>query len=204
MDIVETQVWNEPSDVGHRLAELGLSRDALLRVVAAALSAAADATPFHPVNAAGTFAYQSGTWALRDQFIGDDWQVDRSDAVEAIKNDKIKIKVVFSNVDHACDSVQSPKARSRKGAGAQRACQGNLFEYLPQYAKQLSDEWATFYLMVDAQGAAELSRTVIKGNNFDTPIERIYLSDGSDFEGELLPLDEGDIADDFEPLVARK
>ena len=115
MDIVETQVWNEPSDVGHRLAELGLSRDALLRVVAAALSAAADATPFHPVNAAGTFAYQSGTWALRDQFIGDDWQVDRSDAVEAIKNDKIKIKVVFSNVDHACDSVQSPKARSRKG-----------------------------------------------------------------------------------------
>ena len=204
MGVVETQVWKDSWDIDRRLGELGLSQTGLLNVVSVALSAASDATPFHPVNAAGTFAYQSGTWALRDEFVEEGWQIDRLDAVEAIKHETLKIKVVFSNVDLACDDDHYPKARSRKGAGAQRACEGNLFEYLPHFAKEQSGEWATFYLMVDAQGAAELSRTVIKGSNFDAPIERIYLTDGSEFDGELLSLDEGDYADDFDPLVARK
>lgn len=204
MDVVETKVWKEPWDVDRRLTEIGLRRDGLLRVVIEALSSAADATPFHPANAAGTFAYQSGTWALRDAFVGDAWQVDRSDAVEAIKNDALKIKIIFANVDLACDDDQPPKARSRKGAGAERACSGNLFGYLPQYAAKPMAGWATYYLMVDADGAAELSRTVIKGSNFDTPIERIYLSGGMKFDGEGLSLDEGDVAEDFDPQVARK
>lgn len=203
MDFVETRVRKEQWDVDRRLAELGLIRPGLLRVVDVALSAAARATPFHPANAAGTFSYQDGTWALRDEFHNNGWEVDRSDAVEAIRRPSYGIKVVFSNVDLACDDNQPPRARSRKGAGAERACIGNLFGFLPTVARPPSGEWKTYYLMVDAQGACELSLTTISGGNFDTPVERIYLSDGSDFDGSRLMLDDGE-AEDFDPQVERK
>jgi hypothetical protein len=69
MKRVETVVRREPWEVGARLAELQLGPiGRLLRVRSIAISASADATPFHPANAAGTFAYQHGTFALRDEF----------------------------------------------------------------------------------------------------------------------------------------
>ncbi len=64
MDIVETQVLIEDWDVDRRLSELDLNRAKLLEVVDVAVSAGADSTPFHPANAAGTLAYQYGTWSL--------------------------------------------------------------------------------------------------------------------------------------------
>lgn len=204
MERVETTILKEAWDVGRRLSELDLDRKGLLSVMQTALSAAGDATPFHCSNSAGTFAYHYGTYALRNIYVGDEWEVERSDGVEAIKNDRLKVKVIFSNVDQACNDNKPPKARSRKGAGSERACVGNLFGYLPTYSNMPSDEWATFYLMVDAEGAGELSRTRIKGNNFDVPIERIFISDGSDFDGGSQSFDDSDLADDFDPMVARK
>lgn len=61
---------------------------------------------------------------------------------------------------------------------------------------------ALYYLMVDQNGAAELTRPVVSNGTFATPIERIYLSDGGD-DGAAL-LGEDDIAGDFDPQVARK
>lgn len=204
MEFIETRIRKEQWDVDRRLAELSLTRDGLLRARAIAMGAAADATVFHPANAPGMLAYIQGVYALRDQFVGDEWEMDRSNGVEMIRNDRLLLKVGFSNVDQACDDEQDPRARSRKGAGTERACHGNLFPYLPKYAPDPADEWATFYLMVDVDGAVELSRPVIRGDNFGPFLERNYLSDGSDFDGESLALDEGDVADDFDPLVARK
>ena len=43
----------------------------------------------------------------------------------------------------------------------------------------------------------------IRGSKFGTPIERIYLSDSSVFEGARLPLDEDDVVD-FDPSAIRK
>jgi hypothetical protein len=112
--------------------------------------------------------------------------------------------VIFSNVDLACNDDQGPKPRSAKGAGAERACIGNLFGVLPQYAPRQADESATFYLMVDETGAVELTRPVVRGGTFSAYVERIYLSDGSDMDAERILLDDGDRADNFDPRVARK
>ncbi|MGB8900742.1 MAG: hypothetical protein WCC90_16555 [Methylocella sp.] len=120
----------------------------LLRVRSTAIAASADATPFRPPNAAGTLAYQHGTFALRKVYVGEDWRLERPDGVETIVNEARKVRVVFANVDIACDDDLKPKPRSRKGAGAERVCLGNLFGSLPEYAPEQPEGWATFYLMV--------------------------------------------------------
>jgi hypothetical protein len=133
-----------------RLKDLGLSLESLLTVVNMAIHAARNATPNHCANAASTYAYQDGTFGLRDKFVGEDkdWAVDRTNGVEAIFNAKLKVSVIFSNVDIACNDQQLPRPRSAKGAGAERACVGNLlFGYgeLPHYAPTAPKGQATFY-----------------------------------------------------------
>lgn len=204
MEAAPTKVLGEPWEVGPRLKELGLTLEGLRTVAAVATAERANATPFHCANAAGTFAYQSGTYALRDQFVGKDgWQVDRRDGIEAIYNPTTGARVAFSNVDLTCDENHGPKPRSDKGAGAERACAGNLFPDLPAYSKGHAD---TFYLMVDEAGMAELTRPVIKGGTFSSYSERIFLyrADDGDDLGRKLSLDDSDAITHFDPEVLRK
>lgn len=205
MSMVETVVVREPWDVARRLAELQLGPLArLLKVRSVAISASADATDFHPANAAGTFSYQHGTFALRNEFVDDVWRLARPGGVEAIRNETTKVMVVFANVDVACSDVLRPKPRSRKGAGAERVCDGNLFGSLPEFAPRQLDGWATYYLMVDEDGAAELTRPVVKNGTFTNYVERIYLSNGDDLDREALALDDGGPTENFDPQVVRK
>lgn len=203
-----TRVLREDHEVGTRLAELQLDRAKLLRVRDVAIGAAADATPYHPANAAGTFSYQHGTFALRHEFDGEQWRGDRPNGVEAISNEAVRRRVVFANVDIACDDEHQPRARSNKGAGAERLCAGNnLFGDLPHYAAKQSiseDGWVTYYLMVASNGAVELTCATVENNKFSQLIERLYLSDGSDIEPEAKRLDDDGPADRFDPQVARK
>jgi hypothetical protein len=204
VDSIVTQILREPWDVDRRLAELGLTRKSLLKVVAVATSEAATVTPYHCANAAGTLSYQHGTWALRDEFVGPVWTLERPNNVEAIWNDSIRVRIVFSNVDIACDDDQRPKPRSDKGTGAERVCVGNLFGSLPSYAPRQYAGEATYYLMVDQRGAAELTRPVISGGMFSTYIERIYLTEGADLPGEGLSFATDDAVTDFDPVIVRK
>jgi hypothetical protein len=204
MDVVKTTIFREPWDVDRRLNEMQLTREGLLVARDVALQESANATAFHPANAAGTFSYHHGTWALRDQFVGKKWIEDRTDGIEAICNDPLKIKIAFCNVDLACDDNHSPKPRSKKGAGAERASGGGLFADLPQYAPRPAGDYALYYLMVDENGAAELTRPVLKGGTFVTPVERLYLSYGGDHGGALLVEDNEGPADNFDPQVVRK
>jgi len=201
---IETVILKEPWDVDRRLAEFQLTRGGLLKVRNIAIAAGADATPFHPANAEGTLSYQHGTFALRNEFVGDEWKVHRPNGVEAIRNQKLNLSVVFTNVDVACSDQFEPKPRSHKGSGAERVCQGNLFSWLPSYAEVPSKGEATYYLMVAENGAAELTRVVVEGGTFVRYIERIYLSDGDDLKLEPVILDEGEVADNFDPQVVRK
>ena len=207
MDAIETKIFQEPWDVDRRLKELKLDRKRLLAVRDIAMNSSMNATPFHPLNAAGTFAYQDGSWALRDKFVvaDDEWEVDRSDGVEAIKCEALKLRVVFSNVDVACDSSQVPKPRSRKGAGAERASGISLFGELPHFAPRPTGGWALYYLMMDERGAAELTRPVVRAGTLIAAVERLFLSTGEEDEAEkVLGGDTDDIADDFDPQIARK
>jgi hypothetical protein len=204
LDIIKATILHEPWDVDRRIYEMQLTREGLLSARTIAMNEAAYATPFHPSNAAGTFSYHNGTWAIRDKFVGKVWVVDRDDGIEAIRNETLKLKIAFSNVDLACEDNHSPKPRSRKGAGAERAGGPDLFGDLPHYVSRPTGNYALYYLMVDPRGAAELTRPVVKGGTFMTPIERIYLSRSGDDDGALLLDDNSDIASGFDPQVARK
>ncbi len=204
IDAVETIIRREPWEIEPRLKELGLTCEGLLEARDIAIHESGNATLFHAANAAGTYSYHGGTWALRDRFVGTDWTVDRSDGVEVIKNEKLKVKVAFSNVDLACNTAHMPKPRTKKGAGAERAMGGGLFGDLPQYAPRQTGEWQFFYLMVDPDGAAELRRPVVKGGTFVAAIERNYLSDGGDGRDDKLLDNPDDTPIEFEPQIARK
>jgi hypothetical protein len=209
MPVTETIIRREDWEVRPRLTELRSDRDALLRVRTTAVGAAADATPFHPANAAGTLSYQHGTFGLRIEHVGTKgWQSDRTAGVEAISNTDIRVRFVFANVDVACDDEHEPRARSDKGAGAERLCAGNgLFDYLPRFADETDptqEGWMTFFLMVAPDGAAELSRVMVKGGRFEKFLERLYLSDGSDLDTDAKLLDDDQTADQYDPKVARK
>lgn len=204
MDTVSTILRREAWETEPRLVELTLTRKGLLEVRDIAVHESANATAFHAANASGTYSYHGGTWALRDRFVGADWTVDRADGVEAIRNEKLKVKVAFSNVDLACTPDHIPKPRTKKGAGAERAIGGGLFPDLPQYAPRQTSDWQFFYLMVDSDGAAELTRPVVKGGTFVAAIERIFLSNGGDDDATKLIDNPGDAPIDFEPQIARK
>ncbi|MBL8905269.1 MAG: hypothetical protein JNM20_01205 [Rhizobiales bacterium] len=206
MDPVETIILRESWEVEPRLKELGLSRKKLLEARDIAINDAANATAFHAANAAGTYSYHAGTWALRHLFVGKEWKLDRADGIEAIRDDARKVRIAFSNVDLACDASHVPKPRTKKGAGAERAITGDLFPNSPRYAPNKTGEWQFFYLMIDQNGAAELTRPIVRGGTFIAATERIYLSTGSGDDGDGLGRrdDAGDSPVEFEPQIARK
>jgi hypothetical protein len=208
MAVTTTKIFREDWEVLPRLVTLLLKKEKLLTVRTVAIGAAAEATQFHPANAAGTLSYQHGTFALRNEHVGiDGWVQDRPNGVEAIKNESIRVRLVFANVDVACSDEHEPRARSGKGAGAERLCAGNgLFDDLPRFIddKRGSDGWITFYLMVAANGAVELSRATIEYGQFKHFSERLYLSDGSDLDTVPSVVDDDVHADEFDPKVERK
>lgn len=205
MAYAQTELRREPWDVDRRLATMKLSRKTLMEIADVALNEASNATPFHPANSAGTFSYHQGTWALRDRYVGKEgWALERLEGVEAIYNSDLKLRVVFANVDNACLDEQPPKPRSKKGSGSERASSGNLFPDLPQYAPLQTGGGATFYLMVDARRAAELTQPIVEDGTFASYVERIYLRDaGEDRDVEVF-LDDGDDSVEFDPQIIRK
>lgn len=207
MAVSETIILTAPVDIKRRVTEMQLDVTKCLRVRDTAAAAAADATPFHAANAAGTFSYHYGTFALRLEFVGKSWRQARPNGVEVIENEELRIRVVFANVDVACNLNHRPKARSERGAGAERLAQGNLFDALPTYGDSDAtdkDGWIVYFLMVDEKGAVELTRAGISGGTFTKPVERIFLSDGTDLatEPDVKPNDQSTV--EFDPQVTRK
>lgn len=204
----ETILLKEPWDVDRRLAELGLTKEGLIRAVQVARAERNNATALHPANAPGTFAYHHTIAAIRREFIGMEWEIDRSDGIETIRNDARGIKVSFCNVDVACGK-EHPKPRSEKGAGAERASGPTLFEHagaedLRPMVRVPVGGSALFYLMVDQQGRAELTRPVIARRTFVAAVERIFLIEDGEDEATVLPIETDGIADGFEPQIVRK
>jgi len=202
MDALETVISRDTWDADRRFKEMELSRPGLLAVRGVAMGERASATPFHCSNSPGTLAYHQATWALRNEFVGGNWALCRQDGIEGIRNDALKIKIAFSNVDLACDDNHIPKPRSEKGAGAERAS-GTLFGDLPHYAERPTGDVALYYLMVDQYGAAELTRPIVKNRTFVSAVERIYVTDGEDDGTALLEIDNPASAS-FDPQVVRK
>lgn len=201
LSVVRKALW----EVDARLHQLGLDRSRLVKVRNMARSASADATPFHPINAPGTLAYQHGTFGLRDEFVGRGWELARPEGVEAIFNIKANAMLAFANVDVACNDFNEPKPRSRKGSGSERVAQGSLFGVsLPQFAPRRLGGTTLFYLMVDDEGATELSVPVVENGTFVAYLERNFLLSGAAADPFGRIEDNDDVVDNFDPQVIRK
>ena len=57
--------------------------------------------------------------------------------------------------------------------------------------------------MADENGAAELTRPHVRGGTFVGAIERLYLSFGGE-GGLAMSIEDGGVADGFDPQIARK
>lgn len=204
MAFIQTIIRRDPWDTEPRLMELGLTSQGLRRVRDASQAAKANTTAFHAANAPGTYAYHEGVWCLRDEFSGDEWEVERPGGVEAIVNLKTGVRVAFANVDKCCDINHDPRPRSSKGPEAERLCQGNLFGELPSFTKQeTSIGLPIFYCMVDPDGRIELSRPTIVGKSFGPCVERIFISSGND-ESVVQPARSDNDVVEITPTVTRK
>jgi len=208
MRFIETVIRRDAWEVEPRLAQIGVTSSGFRRVRDVACAARANVTNFHAANAPGTLAYQDGVWCLRDEFVGEDWLMERPGGVEAIVSLKSQVRIAFANVDRCCDENHHPLPISEKGSGAETLCEGNLFDGLPTFAReQTSLGIPLFYCMIDPDGRVELSRPTIVGRTFGPCVERNFISNGpgDDDDGSKLfvdPLD--DDAVQITPTITRK
>lgn len=208
-DYSETKVAREAGQVAVLLSDLNLSVDGILAIRDAAHSHRQDASPLMALNAPGSLAYHYGVLELRQQFLGEHWEIDRIAGVEGISHTNRKIKIAFQNVDVACSVVTDPKPCSDKGAGAERECEGNLFEFsgvaAPKMVRAKALPKASYFVMVDDKGAVEISRPVIENGKYTGFIDRIFVSDGSDYgRGLDIGGDAPPPIDDFDVSVVRR
>lgn len=207
MENISPKTITDPEMGDLYLARLELEREKLIAAGHHALAAAATASPLHPSNAAGMFAYMDGVKGLRAENLGGNWEIFSEEGVEGIRNDVLKLRVLFVNVNQACRKAD-PKARSRKGAGSERVACGDMFEAagidLPISVVKFYGDHKTYYLMVDQFGAMELSLPVVKNGQFLRCIDRVFLIEGGDLDAVDFGINEPTNDPDLDIVVSRK
>lgn len=210
-----TDVINTVSSADTVLAELRLTREGLCTAVEAAIEAGSTITANHPNNSYGTYKYHEGTAALRDQFVGENgWVRDSNNNIESIYNPDLGIKVVFQNVDLACNPAHIPQASTPKKAGTQRCIETNsLFQsseipHLYNPTEKIGTK--TYYLMVSAnfeevESELTLVTELTPNGQFKNVAQRVFLSyadwyASADREYEK----EEEAADDITVEISRK
>jgi hypothetical protein len=212
--VTASRIISQDYEVGSRLDQLGLTAAELIEVVKQAVAAKAAYVLNFPLNAAGQLSYIYGTGALRDMLRMKGWVIDRTGNIEATFNPETGMKIVFQNVDSACDDDRDPKAISDKGPAATRAVdlgQRSLFrEFDEEDERQRARENASlWYLCVYINGddvRAELAfPRSIEERQFKDFNERIYVIKPGEWLS-IVPkeVDNEPPAQDFEINVTRK
>jgi len=206
-------IFEEEPEIDSELIKMDLTRPDLIKVVQECVLAHNNATAHHPANAPGWLAYCFGTGALRDIFCTKEkghWEVNRKDSVESILNENKRIKIVYQNVDSAAESYKDPKARSKKGAGSERAVATNQMNLFPQNETSTLRINGTniWYLCVSIKPSrvhAELSlpESLVDGQ-FSKFLKRIFILKGDDFSDFSISNIDLDSGPDVDFQVARK
>ncbi|WP_339863278.1 hypothetical protein [Thalassospira alkalitolerans] len=214
--LIKRKSVKEPEQVPARLVEMDLELGPLLRVRDVALLSRSNATRYHAVATPGWNAYSEGLFTLRSQIIGrgrygEHWERYFYKNVEGIINKNRNIIVGFCSVGRAL-TVGVPQRRKECGSVVESLCVSENLELfgsedLPVSSKRMVGDPLFYYLMVDEDGRVELTCPIVKEKRFADYVERIFLSDGTDFDhpnGRLMPLDDNDAIDDFAPQIVRK
>lgn len=208
--MLSTKIFKEDWEVDSRLSFFGVTKDELMTIVEMVVGAKADAVPHDPVTAPGLFSYIYGTRALRDLFASKGWIPDGTKGIESICHPEIGTKVIFQNVDSACDT-RHPKAISGKGMASEEIISLStkcLFEDMEEQ-RQKKINGTTWFFCVSANDEdvrAELSLPLgVRGGQFSGFIERIFILNHGEWKS-FAPSKMADypLFQDFDISVTRK
>jgi len=182
-----TDIYKTPHEIIGKLSEFGVTKKELIAVALQAAAARNNTTPFHPINAPGTYSYMEGVAALRAVFLTKEgWDMDRPSNIEAVTNKESNLTILFQNVDHACGK-SCPQAISGKGEGTKKFIENPtayLFDYMTE-EDQLKENQNVWVLCVSSNGdelRAELSLPrSIEGQQFSSFKERIFIITGDEW-----------------------
>jgi hypothetical protein len=209
-------------DVRNRLSELGWTREQLVEVVIAMVSARNDTTENDPSSAPGWMSWKDGTRRLRELALPMGWQRDETNNVPSVINVEAGLKFTVCNTDDGTGvEGRWPQNRTKKGPAMDQTVSHNtgyLFPLseIPQVVPifkgtKQPGALTTFYLCVYHEGEevrAELSCPIEAQSGFFTDfVERIILiSSGDDYKGINVVPDEGDEggSSEFDIPVSRK
>ena len=208
-----------PIEVRNRLAELGWTREQLVEVIDAMVSARNDTTENDPSSAPGWMSWKDGTRRLREIALPMGWQRDETNNVPSVVNLEKGVKLTVCNTDDSTGvEGHTPQNRTKKGPATDRmiAQQGCLFP-LSEMPNVVSFQGTrqpglltTFYLCVYHEGEevrAELSCPVdAQAGYFTDFVERILLlASGDDYRGiKVVPEIGNHGGTEFDIPVSRK
>lgn len=215
-------VLKSPIDVGNRLHQLGTSKELLMDVVEAVVTARSEITENDPSGSRGWRGWQMGTRRNREVHASSpesDWKRDDRDQIASIINEKIGVRIIVCNTDEGTciEAGRGPRNRSKKGAGTERVVDSQLSLDFPpidrskvvQFPTKHSDAVRTYYLCVYHEGddiRAELSCAVETSNGFFCDFdERIFIVGGEAGESALIKRKTNeDDASEFDIPVSKK
>jgi len=188
--VTEAAILIAPEDVDPALRRLGLERDTLIEAIRyadgeRALCTANDPKGFDLITMNARLAR-----ALRDAFVGDDWEVDETDNQPGIRNPALKVRVIPCNFDeNAGNRLADPTNLRDKGAASRSKTQCNKTAWLPGFEPSPETEKAEYetYVLGTYTASGELRAELSKPLNFSSGkytrfLPRIILLDGT--EGE--------------------
>lgn len=172
-------------EIKSRLAQIDLTINKLSEVAKRAIAQKSSAVSNHPVNAPGTFAYHEGVRAMRDIFVDDvTWKKSVENGIEYIENPSKKIKIMYQNVDHACNRSRDPQPISKRGGIAKRnAISSNQLDLFGRETPS-TNVWVICVSENKGIVNAEISlpAEILKNGCFSHFIERIFILQNHDLE----------------------
>ena len=207
-----------PIEFGNRLEGLGWTRDELLEVVSAMVSARHSCTDNDPSSAPGWMSWKEGTRRLREIGRSKGLHKEEFDQIPCVFDLERKLQFSVTNTDDGT-AIQNktPQNRTKKGPGTESAVTGNkslfdglegLFENVTPISRMSPQPGiiVSWFLMVYCEGdqvQAKLSCPIsVEGGFFADFHERIVLIGPDDDSGGFRR--HPDDGPEFEIPVSRK
>lgn len=210
-------IHDTPGAAMRRLAELGVSLEALQRAISAGHVARITCTENDPPFIPGTEAWRLAVVTLRDELCPRGWRKADPGNYSLVINDSRKINIVVASADaFTCRAHASPRTKSLKGlyteaATIRNGLEGDLFpETLAEDVRRIAAllEYPTWILLIyitDEEYRAELSLPAdIEDHQITAWEERIFIPDSSGSSGGEVLVPTPDLGPDIDVPVRRK
>lgn len=165
-------------EVKNRLEKLDLDMNQIAEIAKRAISKKYNATLNHPLNTPGTFSYHEGVNSMREIIVDDiSWHRFIKNGIEYIDNPIKNIRVIFQNVDCACDLLNDPQPISKRGGSAKRAAISSNQDDLFGHELTPTNVWVICVSEQNGIINAEISMPteISKNGRFSQFIERIFV-----------------------------